>query len=159
MICQNCNFQNEESATFCRKCGKELINLPNNDIKSENIYDRYKVTQFPLKKIRLLPLKIIALIVLVVSFGISSYISLSSYLSNDYHNLNNMVKKDSGWFADYVVEIRILGEWCGGAGDTPEAAVATAISNLNDMFALGLPIAVISSVCLILLLILGFKKR
>ena len=25
MICQKCNFQNEESATFCRKCGNKLM--------------------------------------------------------------------------------------------------------------------------------------
>ena len=158
MICNKCNFQNEDTAKFCRNCGKELINLPNNDIKPENIYNRYQVTQFPPPKIRLLPLKIIALVVLVVSFAISSYISISSHLSNNYYNLINMVTYDEYW-KGYRVGIYIFGNRCGGYGKTPEAAVAEAITNLNDMFAIGLSIAVISSVCILLLLILGFRKK
>jgi len=42
MICKKCNFQNEETAKFCRNCGEELCNAENIIPEEKKLYRQMK---------------------------------------------------------------------------------------------------------------------
>lgn len=73
-ICYNCKFENVEGSLFCVKCGKELVDekqqeFHDDSIKKEKIKNRMSMK----KKIGLLGLCILAVLIVVSGFVLSSF--------------------------------------------------------------------------------------
>jgi len=146
MICNKCNYQNEDTAKFCGSCGAKLIN---------NIFS-------PPKKIRFLALKIIALILLICAFAYSSSVSTASFLANDKDNLYNHVCETTwnGGRIAYDLDLRIGFLYVSAYQvNSKEVAVAMVSTQLNTIFSMHLSVTVCSFAGLLCLSILGFRKK
>ena len=83
MICQKCNFQNEETATFCRKCGNKL--MVSNPYMGTN--NNPNVVYSPPPEKPKSKRNIFGIVGFALSVGVAIYIYLGGCGHNNYYGI------------------------------------------------------------------------